>query len=177
MSANSFIRAFSVLALLGILNFPARSNSLPPVPVPQGFVESSSLVPVLKAQALQGRSARARLIGIYLLPAELANILHGTLQHLTIFCRAYVNDEFRSPEEAKELFRGMIGILKRDQPRSFDLLDPEVSRIVQRYVDLTKRPQAPFVNMIGAVTLGSILDTDDIYAMSMIVSKSASRSI
>jgi len=92
---------------------------------------------------------------------------------MTIFCRAYVNDEFRSQDEAKAFFRRMIANAKRDQSKKFDLTDPDTNRIIQRYQDATKQRQGQSVNMIGATSLGSIFETEDVYAISVIVSTSA----
>jgi hypothetical protein len=99
--------------------------------------------------------------------------MHGSPEHMTIFCRAYVNDEFGSQDEAKAIFRQMVVGAKKDEPKKFDPTDPDVSRIIQRYVDATKERQGQTVKMIGATFLGSILETEDIYAMSVIVSASA----
>jgi hypothetical protein len=165
--------ALSGAALLGALIIPAWSDNLPTIPSPKGFIESSNLVPALKDQALLGHPKRTRVIGVYLLPDELASIMHGAPQHMTIFCRAYVNDEFGSPDEAKAFFRQLVVGAKKEQSNKFDLTDPDVGRIVQRYVDATKERQGQSVNMIGATFLGSILETEDIYAMSVIVSTSA----
>lgn len=159
--------------LVGAMLAPAWSGDLPPVPSPKGFVESSSLVPALKDQALLGHPATTRLIGVYLLPDELANILHGGSEQLTIFCRAYLIDEFRSEDEARVFFRRMIANAKQEQSKKFDLADPDVSRIIRRYIEATKQRQGQSVNMIGATILGSILETDDTYATSVIVSMSA----
>jgi len=170
MNVNRFML---LVTLLGAVTVPAWSDDLPPIPSPKGFIESSSLVPALKDQALLGHPARTRVIGVYLLPDELAKILHGAPQQMTILCRAYVNDEFGSQDEAKAFFRRMIVSAKKEQSRKFDLTDPDVSRIVQRYVNVTKERQGQSVNMIGATLLGSILENEDIYAMSVIVSSSA----
>ena len=53
------------------------ANDLPYVPSPNGFLESSALVPVLKDQALLGHPVGTRLIGVYLLPDEVSAIMHG----------------------------------------------------------------------------------------------------
>jgi len=69
--------AFFGAALLATLIVPAWSDNLPPIPSPRGFIESSSLVPALRDQALLGHPTRTRIIGVYLLPDELAKIMHG----------------------------------------------------------------------------------------------------
>jgi hypothetical protein len=170
---NRFVQlACSGAVLLGTM-IAAWPDNLPLVPSPKGFIESSSLVPALKDQALLGHPASTRLIGVYLLLDELANILHGSPEQMTIFCRAYLKDEFRSEDEAKAFFRRMIASAKQEQSKKFDLADPDVSRIIQRYVEVTKQRQGQSVNMIGATSLGSILETEDTYAMSAIVSTTA----
>jgi hypothetical protein len=63
--------AFFGAALFGTLIAAALSDDLPAIPSPKGFIEASSLVPVLKDQALLGHPARTQLIGVYLLPDEL----------------------------------------------------------------------------------------------------------
>ncbi len=60
--------------------------------------------------------------------------------------------------------------MKKEQSRKFDLSDPDVNRIVKRYVDATKERYGRSVDMNGATFLGSILETEDIYATSLIVS-------
>jgi hypothetical protein len=171
---NRFVELGCCAAILiGTMLAPVWSDNLAPVPSPKGFIESSSLVPALKDQALLGHPATTRLIGVYLLPDELANILHGGAEQLTIFCRAYLNDEFRSEDAAKVFFRRMIVGAKQEQSKKFDLADPDVSRIIQRYVEATKQRQGQSVSMIGATMLGSILETEDTYGMSVIVSMSA----
>jgi hypothetical protein len=67
----------SGMALLWPVILPAWSDGLPPVPSPKGFVEASSLVPALKDQALLGHPSRTKIIGVYLLPDELAKIMNG----------------------------------------------------------------------------------------------------
>jgi hypothetical protein len=170
---NQFVRAACGAVLLAIIVTAARSGELPSVPLPEGFVESSSLVPALRDQALIGHPSGTRLIGVYLLPDELANILHGGSEHMTIFCRAYVTGEFGSEEEAKAFFRRMTAGAKQEASKKFDPSDPDVSRIIQRYIDATKERQGQTVSMTGATSLGSILETEDIYASSMIVVMSA----
>jgi hypothetical protein len=173
MNANRFRLLALSAALLGALTVPVRSGNLPPIPSPKGFLESSSLIPALKDQALLGHPARTRVIGVYLLPDELADILHGTPQQMTIFCRAYVTDEFGSQGEAKDFFRRMVASAKNEQSKKFDLTDPDVSRIIQRYVDVTKEREGQSVNITGATILGSIMENEDVYATSVIVSSSA----
>ena len=83
-------------------------------------MEASALVPPLKDQALIGHPAGTRLIGVYLLPDELASIWHGGVGQVTIFCRAYVISEFGSEEEATASFGRMIAGAKREASKKFD---------------------------------------------------------
>jgi hypothetical protein len=151
---------------------PSWSDSLPIVPAPKGFIESSSLVPALRQQALLGHPARTRLIGVYLLPDELADILRSNSIRHTIICRAYVNDELVSLDAAKSFFRRMVASAKAEQSRKFDLTDPDQKRIIQRYTDATKQRQGQSIDMTGATFLGSLMEADDIYAFSVIVTNS-----
>jgi hypothetical protein len=168
-----FVRAFIGAVLLAAIITAARSDDLPSVPSPEGFIESSTLVPALRDQALMGHPAGTRLIGVYLLPNELANILHGAPERMTIFCHAYITDQFGSEDEAKAFFRRMVMAAKQEQSKKFDPSDPDVSRILQPYVDITKQHQGQTVSITGATFLGSIVETEEIYATSLISVMSA----
>ena len=150
----------------------ARCDDLPRLPIPAGFVESSSLVPGLKEQALLGHSAQTRLIGVYLLPDELAKIMRGTPGPITILCRAYLIDEFGSDDDAKASFDRMVASAKQEASTKFDLSDPGTRRIIQRYLDVTREAEGTSVQISGAMILGSILETQDAFATSIIAAAS-----
>ncbi|MGJ4951838.1 hypothetical protein [Bradyrhizobium sp. HKCCYLS20291] len=177
MHWNGLIQSVFLGAAL-LINFaaPAISDSLPLIPSPTGFIESSSLVPSLRDQALLGHPARTRLIGVYLLPDELADIMRGAPQHMTIFCRAYINDEFASQDEAKAFFRRMIANAKQENSYKLDLASPTTRRIIQSYETATQERQGQSVKLTGSTILGSILETEDIFATAVIVSASAQTS-
>src|SRR5208337_1447083 len=162
-------RALTGAAMFAAMIGVARSDDLPSVPSPKGFIESSALVPALKDQALMGHPARTRLIGVYLLPDELASIMRGAPESLTIFCRAYVNDEFESVDGAKAFYSRMIANAKQGASKNVDLADPETRRIIQRYIDVTKEREGVSSGITGMTVLGSILETENVYATSMIV--------
>jgi hypothetical protein len=176
MLVNRFMRNVLFGVVLLAIIVAAWSQDLPHLAAPKGFIESSGLVPALKDQALVGHPARTRLIGVYLLPDELANILHGAPEHMTILCRAYVNDELASEDEAKVFFRRLVAGAKQEASKRFDPTDPDVRRIIQRYVDATKERQGVSVGITGATILGSILETEDVYATSMVAAMSAQTS-
>ncbi len=93
------LRAFLILAIM-LRTSVVCANDLPYVPSPNGFVESSTLVPVLKDQALLGHPADTRLIGVYLLPDELSTIMHGAEVRMSIFCRAYLIHKSTTEDDA-----------------------------------------------------------------------------
>jgi hypothetical protein len=107
---------------------------LPYVPSPNGFVESSTLVPALKDQALLGHPAGTRLIGVYLLPDEVSAIMHGAEARMSIFCRAYVIHESATEDNAKVYFRALVTSAKNEGSKPFSLDDPDSKRIVQGYI-------------------------------------------
>jgi hypothetical protein len=140
---------------------------------PNGFVESSALVPVLKDQALLGHPASTRLIGVYLLPDELSAIMRGGEARMSIFCRAYVIHETATEDDAKAYFRALVTNAKKEGSKPFNLDDPDNKRIIQNYVDATERNYGQSVGFTGATILGSIVDTDDAYGESMVVAMKA----
>ncbi len=146
---------------------------LPYVPSPNGFVESSTLVPVLKDQALLGHPAGTRLIGVYLLPDEVSAIMHGAEARMSIFCRAYVIHESATEDDAKAYFRALVTSAKNEGSKPFSLDDPDSKRIVQGYIDATKQKQGQSVGFTGVTILGSIVDTDEAYGTSMVVAGKA----
>jgi hypothetical protein len=149
------------------------AQGLPNLPPPSGFVESSTLVPALKEQALLGHPAGTRLLGVYLLPDELSAIMHGAEERMSIFCRAYVIHESATEDDAKAFFRALVTNAKKDGSRPFSLDDPEKKRIIQGYVDATKQKRGQSVGLTGATILGSIVDTDAAYGQLMVVAGKA----
>ena len=115
-----------------------QCDDLPSLPAPSGFVELSGLIPTLKDLALLGQATRKRLIGVYIRPDELAPVLRGAPVAFTIVCRAYVNEEFSSEDDAKASFIRMVAAAKREESKKFDLTDPDVRRIIEHFADATK---------------------------------------
>ena len=146
---------------------------LPYVPSPNGFLESSALVPVLKEQVLLGHPVGTRLIGVYLLPDEVSAIMHGAEMRMSIFCRAYVIHESATVDDAKAYFRALVTSAKNENSKPFSLDDPDNKRIVQGYIDATKQKQGQSVGFTGVTILGSIIDTDEAYGTSMVVAGKA----
>lgn len=149
------------------------ANDLPHLPSPSGFVELSMLVPALKDQALLGHPANTQLIGVYLLPDELSAIMHGAEERMSIFCRAYLIHESSTEDNAKAYFRVLVTDAKSEGSKPFSLDDPDNRRIIEGYIDATKRKQGQSVEFTGVTILGSIVDTDDTYGTSMIVAGKA----
>lgn len=149
------------------------ATDLPHVPSPYGFVESSTLVPILKDQALLGHPAGTRLIGVYLLPDELSAIMHGAEERMLIFCRAYVIHESATEDDARAFFRVLVTNAKNDVSKPFSLDDPDNKRIIQAYIDAAKRKLGQSVGFTGVTILGSIVDTVEAYGASMVVAGKA----
>jgi hypothetical protein len=166
------LRSVLILAMM-LWTSAVCANDLPYVPSPNGFVESSTLVPVLKDQALLGHPAGTRQIGVYLLPDELSAIMHGSEVRMSIFCRAYVIHESTTEDDARAYFRVLVANAKNEGSKPFSLDDPDSKRIVQGYIDATKRKQGQSVGFRGVTILGSIVDTDEAYGTSMIVAGKA----
>jgi len=169
------LRGALILAIM-LSKTVAYGDDLPYVPPPQGFVESSTLVPVLKERALLGHPAGTQLVGVYLLPDELSAIMHSAEEQLSIFCRAYVIHESATEDDAKAFFRMLVASAKEEGSKPFVLDDPESKRIVQHYIDATKQKLGEQVGLVGATILGSIVDTDDAYGGSMVVAATAQTS-
>lgn len=110
------------------------ANDLPYVPSPNGFVKSSTLVPVLKDQALLGHPGSTQLIGVYLLPDELSAIMHGAEERMSIFCRAYLIHESATEDSAKAYFQALVTNAKNEGSKPFSFDDPDNKRIIQGYI-------------------------------------------
>lgn len=164
------LRAPSGVGPVGPQGDVARVSGLPS---PEGFVESSALVPGLRVQALVGHASDTRLVGVYLQPDDLSALLHKaedkvSILNTPIFCRAYVIHEFTTEDDAKRFFRSFVASAKKESSRPFDLDDPEVKRIIQGYIDATKQQLGQQVELTGATDLGSIVDTDQDFGLSTI---------
>src|SRR5271166_6341768 len=99
------LRAVLGLALLASAPDPCVADDQRSLPSPAGLIESSTLVPDLKERALIGQPATTHLIGLYLLPDELAKRIHGLEVALTIVCRAYVIAELPSEDQSAIFFK------------------------------------------------------------------------
>jgi hypothetical protein len=146
----------------------AYADDLPYVPSPQGFVESSTLVPALKEQALIGQPQGKRVIGVYLLPAEQSALMQGTSQGLSIYCRAYVVHEYATEEGAKTVFQSDVVSMKKSFAKPFDPNSPEDKRMLRPFNDYAEKKSLS-VGVTEATNLGSIMETSDVLAVVGIV--------
>jgi len=141
----------------------AYADDPPYVPSPQGFVESSTLVPALKEQALIGQPEGKRVIGVYLLPAEVSALMHGTSRGLSIYCRAYVIRESATEEDAKTFFQSAVASMKRSYAQPFDPNSPETKQMLRPYINYAEK-KGLSLGVAGLTNLGSIMETSDVLA-------------
>ena len=74
---------------------------------------------------------------------------------------------------AKAYFRELVTNAKNEGSKPFSLDDPDNKRIIQGYIDATKRKQGQSAGFTGVTILGSIVDTDEAYGTPMIVAGKA----
>jgi hypothetical protein len=146
-------------------------DDLPFLPAPVGFVESSALVPGIKEQSTIGQPPATHLIGVYLLPDELAQRMRGVEVPLTVSCRAYVIDSRSTEETARAAFKQLVAGMKHDT-KNGDLSDPDVHRIIERFEDVTKEHYGVSVALKSVTDLGTLLENQDVIAESSIVAAS-----
>ena len=136
---------------------------------PVGFIESSTVMPSLKDKALLGRPKNTQLVGVYLLPDELAAITRGEEKRMSIFCRAYVANRYATEKDSIAAFRTLVVNAQREADQ-FNIENPATRRIIDRYVEATEQRLGQRASIEGVAILGSILNTSNAYGSSMIVS-------
>ena len=160
----------SLIVLLAVACSESAENQPPRVPVPAGFIEASGLSDSLRAMGTTGLNPSARLIGLYHTTNAVADILNKGYTVPTSFCKAVMQREYGSVSDAEKGFRTLVENAKKEGSRRFDPNDKEIKAILKRYEDAA-RNLVPGVSVkaMGASTLGTIVDDETCYAVSLLL--------
>ena len=154
--------ALSLTGFVWLSGLPSAADELPYIPSPPNFVEAAHVNQRMRDLASIGHPASEKLIGVYLQPSDLNDFVHTGRIGGAIVCRAYLEGEYASAQEAKAAFQKIAAALRRDSG-PLNPSDPDQARIIEGY----RRATQEFFPQLSATLLSAraeqLIDEPDSY--------------
>lgn len=126
------VAIYLLVGLLGLAGLTSAAAELPYIPNPPGLVEVGHVDRRMEDLATIGHLVSEKLVGVYLKPSDLNNFASTGRLGGAIVCRAYLEGEYASVEEARAAFQKTVAALRRDSG-PLNLSDPDVARVLDGY--------------------------------------------
>jgi hypothetical protein len=153
----------------------AAEREIPRIPTPSGFIEASGLSDALSRSGASGLAPSAKLLGLYYPTNAVAEILAIGSTPVCPFGKAVMQREFKSVSEAQKAFGTLVTNAKKESSKPFDGNDPVVKRLLKNYEDAaSKVAPGTQVKVNGTSVLGTLLETEQVFAISMVINYTVS---
>lgn len=165
--------ASPVVSSVAPSTIPSTPETQIQIPAPVGFVEGSRLSDILKKRAMVGDPVSVKLLGAYFPPDVLAEVLNQGDDAPSIpYCVAKLQKTYRSIADAKKGFQQLRVNIKKD---TLDMNNPAVKNILEHYEKAaTELSHENPVKVKGMVPVDTMIDSETVFASSMIVNFSGS---